>query len=338
VPDGNDAIANVRVTADTTARVSVARRADVPKGTGDAFSGLIAAGCDFAHAVAILDVMIDASRGRPHLAIVRAADAWREALHRPSVARDLSRQLADHGPWIAGADGCPGGWIVVFHPLGRPDLARCEIVPRFADLLDISPPLAAIAVDMPIGLPETAEVGGRAADREARARLGDRQSSVFAIPARAAIACTDYREACTAARTHSDPPRAVAKQTFNLFPKIREIDAVMTQDRQDWIVECHPEVVFWALNGRRPLAEPKKVKSRPHRPGLDLRRRLLTNQGFTPQFVEGSGAPAHLAGPDDLLDACAAAWTASRVASHSAERLPPDPPRDPRGLRMEIVF
>ncbi len=48
--------------------------------------------------------------------------------------------------------------------------------------------------------------------------------------------------------------------------------------------------------------------------------------------------PSRVAAPDDLLDACAAAWTAGRVAKGAAERLPETPPTDARGLRMEIVF
>jgi predicted RNase H-like nuclease len=41
---------------------------------------------------------------------------------------------------------------------------------------------------------------------------------------------------------------------------------------------------------------------------------------------------------DDVLDACVAAWTAERIARDEAKRLPCDPPRDARGLRMEIWF
>jgi predicted RNase H-like nuclease len=41
---------------------------------------------------------------------------------------------------------------------------------------------------------------------------------------------------------------------------------------------------------------------------------------------------------NDLLDAFAAPWTAERIARGKAETLPPVPPRDPVGLRMEIVF
>jgi predicted RNase H-like nuclease len=243
-----------------------------------------------------------------------------------------------HGDRVAGVDGCPAGWIVVSYPLDQPDQATCRICFTFRDLLHDDPGLAAIAVDIPVGLPEIGEYGGRAADRAARSLLGERRSSVFSVPARAAASCSDYGVACETALAHSVPPRKVSKQAFNLFPKIRELDALMTPDLQDWVVECHPEVVFWAINGRTPLTEPKKVKSRSYGPGLDLRRRLLATQGFDPAFLEDPGVPLRIAAPDDLLDACAAAWTAGRVAKGTAERLPETPPTDARGLRMEIVF
>ena len=249
-----------------------------------------------------------------------------------------SRHSSTPSNRVAGVDGCPAGWIVVTHPLDRPDQARSAVYSTFAPLLEDAAELAAIAVDIPVGLPEIGEYGGRGADRAARSLLGERRSSVFSVPARAAVSCTDYGVACETALAHSNPPRKVSKQAFNLFPKIRELDALMTPDLQDWVVECHPEVVFWAINGRNPLREPKKVKSQSHGPGLDLRRGLLMAQGFDPAFLEDPEVPAHVASPDDLLDACAAAWTAGRVAKGLAERLPEKPPRDARGLRMEIVF
>ena len=39
---------------------------------------------------------------------------------------------------------------------------------------------------------------------------------------------------------------------------------------------------------------------------------------------------------DDVLDACAACWTAKRILEKAAKRLPPDPPFDSKGLRMEM--
>lgn len=239
---------------------------------------------------------------------------------------------------VAGADGCPAGWIAVYHPVARPEAAAWQIFPDFAGLLAFTEAFAAVAVDMPIGLPDIATTGGRAADRLARSVLGARQSSVFAVPARATIACTDYREACTTNLEHSDPPRKVAKQMFYLFDKIREIDAALTPELQDRVVECHPEVAFWAINGHTALDEPKKRKSSPYPPGLDLRRSLLARTGYAAEFLAGPDCRRRDAAPDDLLDACATAWTANRLATGAAERFPGEPARDSRGLRMEIVF
>ncbi len=235
--------------------------------------------------------------------------------------------------YVAGADGCRAGWVVVLRPMrGRlPFIAR--VVASFAEVLALPEAPGTIAVDMPIGLPELTGAGGRLADVEARARLGGRQSAVFAVPARAAVMETDYRAACAVAQRHSDPPRKVAKQTFNIFPKIREVDALMTPELQERVVECHPEVAFWAMRGEA-LDQPKKVKSRPYEPGLALRRGLLEQAGFPADFLRDVPAGA---GADDLLDACACAWTAGRLLVGEAIRFPAEPPRDARGLRQEIV-
>src|SRR5262245_19292367 len=107
------------------------------------------------------------------------------------------RQMASDGNsvWLAGADGCPAGWLVAFvHPQGAE--ARLRIVPRFADLLAAPEAPAIVAVDMPIGLPERTGLGGRAAENAVRPLLGQRQSSVFSVPSRAAIYAGDYGAAC----------------------------------------------------------------------------------------------------------------------------------------------
>ncbi|MFN2399112.1 MAG: DUF429 domain-containing protein, partial [Gemmatimonadaceae bacterium] len=43
------------------------------------------------------------------------------------------------------------------------------------------------------------------------------------------------------------------------------------------------------------------------------------------------------AADDDLLDALVALWSAERLVSGTSISLPPDPPRDRFGLRMEMV-
>jgi predicted RNase H-like nuclease len=242
----------------------------------------------------------------------------------------LSRQ-------VAGVDGCRGGWICVLWEPDAAEPARVLLASSFTGLLDLPEAPAVIAVDMPIGLPAVAAKGGRACDNAARRNLGDRQSALFAVPARAAVAESDYAKACAAALANSEPPRKVSKQCFNLFGKIRELDALMTPDLQSRVFECHPETAFWAMNGRRPLTEPKKVKSQPYPPGLKLRRQLLESAGFSAAFLEGSRFPRSRAGADDLLDACACAWTAARIRDGVAICFPEEASEtDVRGLRMAI--
>lgn len=228
---------------------------------------------------------------------------------------------------VIGVDGCPGGWIAVRWGEGLTH----HFCRSFAEVLAME--AAVIAVDMPIGLPR---LSGRAAEPQVRAKLGERQSSVFSVPSRAAVMCADYAEACAANLLSSDPPRKVAKQIFHIFPKMREIDALMSPEAQSRVFEAHPELAFWAMNGEAALPLPKKVKGRLHQPGLELRRELLAKAGFPLDQLPPATYRAADVGADDLIDACACAWSARRILNAQAIRFPADPPRDARGLRMEI--
>ena len=75
--------------------------------------------------------------------------------------------------------------------------------------------LAALAVDMPIGLPDD---GPRLADQQARRRLGARRSSVFPTPVRATLDAVDYPDALAISRRVSG--KGLSKQAFNLLPRI----------------------------------------------------------------------------------------------------------------------
>jgi predicted RNase H-like nuclease len=224
----------------------------------------------------------------------------------------------------------------VIRPVDDPAAARVQIFAAFAEILDSPEALQMIAVDIPIGLPELATAGGRACDAAARQVLGARRSSVFAVPARAAVWQQTYGDACRIAVQHSDPPRKISKQIYNIFPKIREVDALMTPDLQARVVECHPEVAFWRLNGRTPLDLPKKIKSQPSAEGLALRRELLIRAGYKPEFFDQLSCKKSIAGADDLFDAMANAAAAADILRGTAVRFPLEPPADRKGLRMEI--
>lgn len=247
---------------------------------------------------------------------------------------------------IAGIDGCPGGWIVVARERsGRP--AKVEHIDRIERLFERAGSPNVIAIDIPIGLPERTGPKGRTPERLVRSYLGERQSSVFSIASRTAVyAGVDpaipeadrYRRACAIARETSDEQKAIAKQAFNIFPKIVEVDAFL-RARPDLVprfYECHPEVAFWAMNGERALTEPKKVKGRSYAPGLDRRRRLLVAEGFDEAILSEELARSLKAGADDLIDACAACWSAARIAGGKAISFPDPPERDAFGLPIAI--
>jgi predicted RNase H-like nuclease len=239
------------------------------------------------------------------------------------------------GIWLAGVDGCPSGWVVAFAQAAESEV-RVRIVPRFADVLAAPEAPAIVAVDIPIGLPARVGYGGRAAENAVRPLLGARQSSVFSVPSRAALAAEDYRDACRIALETSDPPRMVSKQLFMIAPKIREVDRCLLADTapRTRVFEVHPELAFWRLNGERALDEPKKVKGKCYEPGLALRRRLLVDAGLLPAIV--NSAPPKGAGADDLLDALACAAIARRIHAGAARPFPDPPERDALGLPMAI--
>ncbi len=238
---------------------------------------------------------------------------------------------------VAGVDGCRAGWVCVMRQVEPPFQERAFLARNFQEILDRADAPSIVAIDVPIGFPERITGAGRECDQAARKVLGKRASCVFAPPARSALSETDYRLACAAALAASDPPRQISKQMFHLFPKIREVDSVITPDLQDRVFECHPEVAFWAMNGREPLQEPKKLHGRKHPPGLQKRRTLLTACGFSEAFLRAVSFGRAAAGPDDFLDACACCWTAVRIYRGEAIRFPPRPASDAKGLRMLIV-
>lgn len=232
---------------------------------------------------------------------------------------------------VAGADGCRAGWFVVVHDLESGAVCH-HTAPDFAALIEWCSDVVVLGVDMPIGLMDLAERGGRPPDRLARERLKPyRSSSVFSPPCRAALAYDSYQEALTATLAHSDGRVGLTLQSFGLFPKLRQVDDVMTQELQKLVHEVHPELCFAAMNDGRPLDSSKKTPA-----GQMARVKLLGAAGFDISTKSVKRLAQAGVGRVDVLDAYAACWAAARVARGEAERLSGDPAVDPRGLRMEL--
>lgn len=220
---------------------------------------------------------------------------------------------------VAGVDGCRAGWVVALDRDGTIDVS---VVPRFAGVVALlDEGVDVIAVDMPIGLPDS---GSRACDIEARCHLGPRRSSVFPAPPRPLLDATDYPSALATKRSLDG--RGLSKQSFHLLPKIAEVDAVLTPQRQPRVVESHPELAFARTAG-------SALTGSKHTPGGRVERRRLATQVLGDRAVNAvPGAELH-----DVLDALMLIATARRLADGTAERLG-DGSRDARGLVMEIAW
>jgi predicted RNase H-like nuclease len=233
-------------------------------------------------------------------------------------------------PLLAGVDGCRAGWIVVLaHPLACDAQAhQVRLCAGFDEVLGLEPAPAVIAVDMPIGLLAAPQPGGRDCDRLARRLLGRRARSVFTPPTRSLLAATRYDQV----RAHG-----LSIQAFNIVPKMREVDRLMTPLLQHRVYEAHPELAFRTLTGH-PMQHRKKtlagreerlraLEQAPHRLFASIRPAFeRTLQGYRRTQVA----------PDDLLDAYVLVGTALRIWQAQGRRVPHAPACDQKGLRMEI--
>jgi predicted RNase H-like nuclease len=247
---------------------------------------------------------------------------------------------------VAGVDGCKAGWIAVLRQPAGPVSVR--VFASFAEIVAAVPADAAIAVDMPIGLPDHSGPGGRGPEPLVRRHLGMRQSSVFSIPSRAAVYAADedfttlerwyaaHRHASAAARATSTPPRGVSIQAFGIFSKIRELDRLLRAwpELAERVVESHPEAAFWRLNRERAMETPKKIKGHVNPAGIEERKALLAARGHERDFLDRD--PPRGAGTDDFLDAAAMMLVAERFVLGVAVSFPDPPQRDAHGLPVAI--
>lgn len=230
--------------------------------------------------------------------------------------------------WI-GIDGCRAGWFYV----GIDDAGRFAfgVLPRIADIGSVLAEAETILLDMPIGLPsETAPP--RECERLARKELGERRSSVFSVPARSVLATPGYREACAENRRVLGV--GISKQSWNIVPKIREVDEYLRSKKDGRVHEMHPEIAFWALNGNVPMHYNKKKPA-----GLEERLAVLERcqPGSAACFERARAAYLKkVAASDDIVDAMAGAVTA--MLSPGLKTFPSEPLCDDEGLEMKMVF
>ncbi|HUB38246.1 MAG TPA: DUF429 domain-containing protein [Streptosporangiaceae bacterium] len=217
------------------------------------------------------------------------------------------------GGRVLGTDACRAGWVgITLCDAGVRAYVHAEIA-GLVGLAAAAGPLAVVGIDIPIGL---ADAGLRQADLLARKAAGPRWASVFITPVRAAVETADYQQASELNRRLAGC--GISRQAFNLREKIMQVDSWRRQAPCP-VVEVHPELCFAELAGA-PLTDGKSTWA-----GAVKRRRLLAEAGI--ELAGDLGLTGKQAGVDDVLDAAAVAWTAWRVASGSARRLPAEPER-----------
>ncbi len=289
-----------------------------------------------------------------------------------------------------GVDGCRGGWVAAVVIDARLVTMRCAT--SFMALFDeVEALLAARAgatlrpdagahvsapwlIDMPMGLTWDGDRGLEAMLR--RELPTGRKSSVFPVPARAALAAHDYADAC--ARNQQACGRKLSRQTWNIVTKIRELDDCLRKQVhvRERCIESHPEACFHALSADAALGRKRMSEGRSARLALLARlglrdaehwKTLLAaaappagaisgDEGMPAWREPGASSPTGTrraaatsratgisraeilrVAPDDALDAICLAFVASRPACW---RRLQDPLRshDELGLPLQLVL
>ena len=225
---------------------------------------------------------------------------------------------------VIGVDGCPAGWIAVIWN-GRQIRTQLFEIGRFAHILAVD--AAMIAVDMPIGFPDSY---GRNADIEARKAMSPFGSRVFPVPCLEAVHAVNYTEAICLNKLRSHNV-SIPPVTNAIRPRMQEVDRVMSRQVEERVREVHPEVSFAMMNSGVPLKSKKKTLD-----GEKQRLNLLLSSGFPELDWNGMNYRKSQVKRDDIIDACAAAWSARRILYGEARHFPADEERDGRGLLMRI--
>lgn len=223
----------------------------------------------------------------------------------PRQTRPGKRAAVDAGRAVLGVVPARAGWVTAHLDAsghGTPAITRAATLAAAVQGTDAT----VIGIAVPMGLPDDTR---READVQARKLLGAQGSAVFNAPLRAALEAETFGEANAISRERLGS--GISRQAYDLRRRILEVDAHLREDLPYEIVEVHPDVSLVELAGE-PLASRKKSAE-----GATARRELLAGAGI---HVPTS-APTGVA-TDEMIDACAAAWSAHRVKTGAARTVP----------------
>lgn len=330
-PAPQDRVGVLAVSKDDAAALDTPHQDGAPNGTGDLFAATALAHVLSGDALPVAAakaaarvghvLRVSAQTGSAGLALSPAI------LNAPLAQPGTRRPGAKRPAFAMGVDGCPQGWCGVYMDMNGIEPPGRTIFEDFQAVLDFGAQI--VAVDMPIGFSDAPDAPGmRICEREARNLLGARRSSIFPSPLRPALDAPSYEAANAANRAAGG--KGLSRQSWNIMPKMREIDALMTPHSEAFVFETHPEVCVTVIAGA-PAVHSKKTPE-----GRAERLALLSAHGLDESLFQPHPFPRKIAAPDDLIDAGLCLLTALRIAQGTAVSLPAEPPRDGKGLRMAI--
>lgn len=255
-----------------------------------------------------------------------------EHLHHKHSGYNPFRQATFETMRHVGVDGCKSGWLAITRSAAGLEF---RLLSKIDELERTYSGAERVFIDIPIGLPWP-DAPIRPCDRLARKILGrPRKSSVFPVPCREALAADDIEEARRVNETHIG--RSIGAQTWGISPKIAEVDSFLLGGGAvaRRVREIHPEICFWSLAGRNPMAHSKTTPE-----GRAERLRIL--QSYEPDISALLGQVLSQTlrkevEADDVLDAAVAFVTAEAVHGE-LDSLCGSPSHDPAGLPIEMLY
>ncbi|MDC0183167.1 DUF429 domain-containing protein [Nitrosomonadales bacterium] len=224
---------------------------------------------------------------------------------------------------VIGIDGCRAGWIIT--KILDDQSLSFHIIENLDDNYLKKGNISHIGIDIPLILSET---GKRFAETEARTILKKRSCTIFSPPTFSALKANNYIEASEINFRQSG--KRLSKQSWNLFPKIKQAQKFLKYNNKINLFEIHPELSFMAMNDMNLVLESKKTII-----GKKIRIKLIKRffPSFSFELVRKKYNKNEVL-DDDILDSISVVWSTQRIVDNIAQFVPKKPEKN----NMKIYF
>ena len=230
---------------------------------------------------------------------------------------------------FAGIDGCKAGWLLITYHLG---IYNWHIVPHIDELPQYTGKNARVFIDIPIGL--ASEKFPRTIEKRLRAELGNRSSTVFSVPVRAAVYEPDRDRAKQINSILTG--KSLSEQSLNIKDKILEVDQFV-QKKSDSLalIESHPELCFKYLKGS--ILQSKKSEKEGIEERLELIASFDTDCASVFKTILQNTLRKHVK-PDDITDALVLCLANHRGSQKRLNFLRDSNQKDELEIDIQIAF